>query len=291
MTRISRQTLLAASVVVAVGVACGGSPVSVRAEAGPDARAVADRSAPTGTSLPSYEGVPTYEGNPGDLLSLSNLGVAEYIMYYDSYPQMRDYSDTVVVATLSKVEPISDPLPDGLLPGILHAKFAVDAIVGGREQPSLTDGLLTVTLPLSADKEIQATVLRRLEKMYGRAEYLLFLRRATPEKDAGVTYVINLDNGPPGVLAAWPGDGRLSPIQPANDLFAAAEARGEELTGTSTPVTEPPGPTYQGRSPIGLTISEVLRSFAAEVGSASTSPPRNWDKYLKLAADAARTQG
>ncbi len=285
MTRISRQALIATSFVVVVGAACGGSTVSVRAEAGPDATTAADRSAPAGASAPMYE------GNPGDLLSLSNLGTGNSLLHYDSYAQMRDYSDTVVVATLNEVEPIADPRPDGLLPGILHAKFTVDEIVGGREQPSLTDGLLTVTLPLHADKEIQATVLRRLEKLYGRAEYLLFLRRATPEKDAGVTYVINFYNGPDGVLAAWPGDGRLSPIGPANDLFAAADARGEELTGTSTPVTEPPGPTYEGESPMGLTISEVLRSFAAEVGSASTSPPENWDQNLKIAADAARTQG
>lgn len=233
------------------------------------------------------EEVPRYEGNPGDILTLSNLGVSESILHYETYDQMRDYSDAVVLARFDRLEPTAEPSTDGSLSGFSLVYFDVVEVIGGREQPRTSEGQVVLTLPLDGEPKVRASVLQRLSKLEGEATYLLFLRRSTPHPGIDVfTYVPNLENGPSGLLAVWPGDGRLSPVAPLNDLAAPAIERGEELTGTSLVNEIDVGPKFIGEKPIGFTVGQLREEFARPVGTVSANPPDNWDEYLRVATAA-----
>ncbi len=159
--------------------------------------------------------------------------------------------------------------------------------MGGREQPRTSNGQVVVTLPLDGELSVRAPVLERLSQLEGEATYLMFLRRSTPRSGVDVpVYVPNLDNGPTGLLAVWPGDGRLSPIAPLNDLAAPAIERGEQLTGTSLVNEIDVGPKFDGEKPIGYTVDQLREQFAQPVGVVATDPPENWDDYLRVATAA-----
>lgn len=244
----------------------------------------------TSSGDPEVDLVPQFEGNPGDILTLSHIGESSIILHYASYEQMRDYSDVVVVATLASAKVAQTPSTDGFRSGHLVVQFEVDHQVGGR---LVAGASLDVVLPLDADADLTAEVLDRQRSMYGKARYLLFLRRATPVlgSDNGPLYTTTIQYGAPGILAFWPGDGRLSPVSPGNDLARDAVRRGEERTGVDDDPFEIPGPNFEGAEPIGLTESEVVSRFATEVGTTQTEPPIGWDAYLRAATEAGAYTG
>ncbi|UDY36292.1 hypothetical protein [Dermatobacter hominis] len=239
------------------------------------------------TTATTTTSIPDYPQNPGDILSLSNTGVVDYIYYYDDYTQLRDYSDTVVLATLAGHHRLAAPTPDGLLPGHLQLDFAVDEVIGGLSAPP--SDTVAVVVQLDGTPSTQDRVYERLTAMEGEAQYLLFLDRATPVDDNADLYVAKF-NGPEGILAIWPGDGRLSPINPSDDLFEAAKRRGEQLTGTTSPPFDPRVPRFIGEPPIGMTVDQLLTKFARPVGTTEKPPPLGWERYKQLQTEA-RDQG
>ncbi len=199
---------------------------------------------------------------------------------------MRDFSDVVAIATLESVRVAQRPSDDGFISGHLVVSFHVERQVGGRLVAPTKS--LQVVVPLDGGDDLTTEVIARQQSMFGKARYLLFLRNATPVfgPDYGPLYTTELQGGSPGVLAFWPGDGRLSPVTPGNDLAQDAIARGEDKTGVEDEPFQIPGPTFEGAQPIGLVESEVIARFAADVGSAQTDPPEGWDAYVRVATDA-----
>lgn len=260
---------------VAAVAACGGG--------GGDAVVVDDRGDPR--SEAATRAVPEHDADPGEILTLTSAGTATHLVTYDSYPEKRDYSFAVILATLEEARVHEAPSDDGLLSRTIEYRFALQEQVGGVEAVRTDeDGTVSVVLPLDGDAETTERVLARMEPLMGNASYLLFLVPAAVDglPDA---YAPSIQNGPPGILAVWPGDGRLSPIQGGNDLELPAIERGEDLTGTSSPPEPPIGPDFSGEAPIGWTVDEVLDSFAAEVGTSASPPPAGWDAYLQIVDD------
>lgn len=246
----------------------------------------ADRVLTTSGVAPEVAQPPDYDGNPGDILTLTNHGVVDIPMHYESFEQARDWTDVAVLATLQRVSVAkprpSDPLEAAVYGGLLKVEFSVDLQVGGRETVrTAADGRVLVGLGLDADAELTDKVLARLEGLYGKAQYLLFLNRRVPPNKSEVWYSIDLDTAPAGLLAVWPGDGRLSRVHGEGDLFGAADERGEELTGTSQPPEPPLTPDFTGAKPIGLQVADLETQFVAPIGQPRTPAPLGWDAYLR----------
>lgn len=232
---------------------------------------------------------PDYDGYPGDLLALTNFGVMDVLMRYDSFEQARDWTDAAVLATLQRVSVErprgSDPRFPTFVSGRLRVEFSVDRQLGGREEVRTgDDGQLVVGLPLEADAELTAEVLARLEGLYGKAQYLLFLNRAIPPNEREVWYGIDFPTAPEGMLAVWPRDGRLSPVEPPNDLFADAVKRGEAKTGMLDTEVPSTAPEFEGPKPIGLHVADLEREFAAPIGTPRTPEPLGWDAHQRATA-------
>ena len=279
MRRTSAIRLLSTVPALLVITACGSGPnerVAVSAETDEAADAPETPGATVG-----------YQGDPGDLFTLTASADSNVLMQYESYEQMRDYSDVVVVATLQDVVVTKPRANDGTLSGEVQADFLVLQQVGGREAAP-KDGTLSVVLPLDAEQEVTERVLARMHSLFGTAEYLLFARKAVP-RPGGVedVYVVNRENGPGGVLAVWPGDGRLAVVQGRDDMASEALVRGEERTGTSTPTTAAFKPSFDGPAPIGLRVEELANNFAVPVGSTATEPPAGWEAYLRAVERAS----
>lgn len=280
--RLRLAGAVAAVSLVLAGVAIATAVVRGPSDPEPQARVVA---APSESSAarPDHT-VPDHGGDPNDILTLTNVGTTTYVMGFDSYRQKRDYSDTVVVATLDTFD-VERPKPDEMLSGRLVARMRVDHVVGGRHEPILVDGLVEVIFKLDGDEAVTERVLERIEPMLGEAQYLLFLGRALPGPDGEARYVASIDDGPNGILAVWPGDGRLSPVMPRNDLALPAIERGEKLTGRPSEEVEPAEPVFEGVAPVGLTIAEVMEGFARPVGTVESEPPNGWAEYQKILAE------
>lgn len=142
---------------------------------------------------------------------------------------------------------------------------------------------MRVVFSLDGNDAVTRRVLDRLAPLYGQAEYLLFLNRGTPGSNSEEPrYVANIDAGPSGVLAAWPGDGRFATVRGRNDLAEEAIARGEARTGQKDPPIDLAGPDFSGPPPVGLRGNEITERFARPVGSTETAEPPGWDAYQRV---------
>lgn len=169
--------------------------------------------------------------------------------------------------------------------GLLRAEFSVDRQLGGQEEVRTNgEGRLLVGLPLDADRELTAEVLARMEGLYGKAQYLLFVNRMISPNDREVWYSIDFPAAPEGMLAVWPGDGRLSPVRAPNDLFADGIERGEARTGVPDPEVPSTAPEFEGPKPIGLHVADLEREFAAPIGSPQTPAPLGWEWHQRATA-------
>ncbi len=107
-------SILALTLIVVLAAGCGDASGrrSGAAAGGPAATSLERMADPV-----SPEPVPLYEGNPGDILTLSNLGISENILHYETYDQMRDFSDSVVLARFDRFEVAAEPSADATLSG------------------------------------------------------------------------------------------------------------------------------------------------------------------------------
>ena len=260
---------------VLLGTACGAS----------DGATVTGGDDPVGTpdGLAEVQQVTT-DGDPRDLVSFTNATDAVTLVNFDSYEQLRDYADLSVVATVQDVTIARAFEAGDLLPGELRVEVRVDAVLGGRMTDVHVGDAVTFLLPLDAPTELVETYRDRLSALHG-LRFALFLVQVV-DGDADRRFTPILDNAPPAILAEWPDDGRLAPVEPHDYLARGAIERGVERTGVPYDGEPDWAPRYDGDAPIGMTVAEAAEAFAGTPGRPATGPPAGWDVAEPLLAPA-----
>jgi hypothetical protein len=267
---------------------CGADSGEVRAES-----ATTRNTELTGSpdALPSYRAT---EGDPNELVSYSQFGAVDHAYEFTSYEQLRDYSDAAVIGTLQDVRVVSRRPDDGVGSGRIEFDFELLMTLGGQTRvtrnPEVGGDRFTVVLPLAASDAVVAQLGERLDPLLGSARYLMFLNHEVVSgADGGlakqVTYVpAYLGEQLSWIFAESPADaGDLAIPNPKQYLAAEAVARGEEVTGTSSPPLVVDEYTTDRGEPAGVSLNEAARSLAGEVGHPSTEePPRRADFLARL---------
>ncbi|MBI2709230.1 MAG: hypothetical protein HYX34_05990 [Actinobacteria bacterium] len=279
------DSLRVARLIAAVGTVlagCGSRPMT-----GP--RAGVNAGAASGAPAVAL-GPESTPGDPRDLIRLTNFGYAQTAVVFSSYPQLRDYSDTAVVARVQRITVASPAASPYLVPGELEVRVTVEAVLGGRFRRVTRGSSLLLVLPLDAPTAIVDQVRSRLDALEGTARFVFFLRqRIEPARDPSLParFTPIFYGAPPAVLAEWPGDGRLTDLAPHDYLFREAVRRGEARTGTSSPTVDDWAPTFPDQPPIGLTVAGAVARFSAPPGSPQVPPPPGWDRLEQRLAPAS----
>jgi len=221
------------------------------------------------------------KGDPRDLVSFMNLGDAVTFTTYDTYEQLRDYTDLAMIGTIHEftvANPFADPY---LLPGELHIDMTIDAVLGGRMTDLASGDPITVVLPFSATAEQYATYRDCLEALRG-ARFAMFLLQQPDSAGSPRVFTPRLYNAPPAILAEWPGDGRLTDLIAHDYLALDAIQRGVERTGVPYEGEPEWAPTFQGGPPIGMTVAEAAEDFAGTPGEPAVDPPEGWERLEPL---------
>lgn len=224
------------------------------------------------------------DADPRDLVSLTNYGASQTMVTFDDLSQMRDYSDTTVVATIEDIERTAPYEPPYVTDGLLRVNTRVEAVLGGRFTHVEAGQDLEISIPHAATAEVLDTLLPRLERLTTSGlRFVLFLRAVPSSADPDSIDLVPMNiDGPRGVLAEWPGDGRVTNLAPHDDIYRPAMERGEELTGTSSPPEATWQPTFEGPSPIGLTVEELIDEFKGTPGEPRVEPPTGWEDLEPL---------
>lgn len=225
-------------------------------------------------------------GDPRDLISLSNLGVAQTMVEFSSYLQLRDFADITVSGTLSDIRVTAPYAAPYVTAGDLTMTLTVERVFGGRFTSISPGQEVTIVLPMSAPEHLVPVLLPKLKRLERSNRFLFFLQqRVGPTETPGVARFAPIFYGaPPAVLAEWPGDGRLTDLQPHAYLARMAVARGEALTGTTSQPLPDWKPTFRGDPPIGLTLGEAARSFTGIPGRPAVAPPLGWERLEPILA-------
>lgn len=222
--------------------------------------------------------------DPRDLVSLTNYGSSQTMVTFDSYDQMRDYSDVTALVTVDSYRITREYTEPFLVNGEIQFSLRVDAVLGGRFTNVKSGQVLQVMMPQAATSEVLQDLTPRLDRIISDGTQYVFFLRAEKTADGMASYHLkpmNID-GPTGILAVWPGDGRLTTLVPHRYIYAPAERRGEELTGTSSPGEPEWQPSFEGPPPVGLTVERVLDDFAGVAGQPKVAPPAGWGNVEPL---------
>ena len=225
------------------------------------------------------------KGDPRDMVSFSVLGTAQTFVRYDTYEQLRDYTDLSMIGTVEKItvaEPYEEPY---LSPGQLQVDMTVDAVLGGQVTDVSVGDSISVVLPFNATEKQWATYGGRLDALRG-ARFAMFLVVKPAPEGSSRRFSPKLYNAPPAILAEWPGDGRLTDLKPHDFLALEAVERGVEKTGVPYEGEAEWAPTFEGGGPIGMTVAEAARDFAGTSGRQAVDPPEGWDARQEAKAAA-----
>lgn len=236
-----------------------------------------------------------YSGDPNELVSYAPQGTADYLYTFESYEQLRDYSDSAVLGRLRDVRVVREPSTDGLGAGQLEFDFDLIAVVGGKSRvvgPTAAADYFSVRVRLLALPEVIEQIPQRFAPLLGRARYLMFLSRGVEQGTDGEAYwtpfyvPMYVDDALSWVLAERPAGGTFGVPLPKPYVVEAALDRGEEVTGTSQPEGARDYPDFADDEgdPSGLSAQEIVDAFAAEQGTTSTPPPPGWDRFTELAS-------
>jgi hypothetical protein len=143
-------------------------------------------------------------------------------------------------------------------------------------------------LPFSATAEQYATYRDRLEALRG-ARFAMFLLQKPDSAGSPRVFTPRLYNAPPAILAEWPGDGRLTDLVAHDYLALDAIQRGVERTGVPYEGEPEWAPTFQGGTPIGMTVAEAAEEFAGTPGEPAVDPPEGWERLEPLLAPVPST--
>lgn len=250
----------------------GGQQVGIKADA------------PTTPGAPASHST---DGDPRDLISLTNVGVAQTFVVFETYEQLRDYSDVATIGTVERIEITKPYVEPWVVPGEMEVTVLVDAVLGGRFTDVSSGDRIVVRFPMHAPDDVLSEVVPRLAKLEGTARYAMFLQQVD---DAPRRFEPIFHGAPSPVLAEWPDDGRLTDMVPHDYLARDAIRRGEEKTGTSAPPPPEWQPAFETsstsdlRPPIGMTVAEAAERFAGRAGEPTVEPPAGWERYEKLLA-------
>jgi len=271
-----RQPRAIAGLVLALGIgtmACGADgrdEVTARSVPAPPASAdVAGSVAPV-------------TGDPSDLLTVGwrSSATVDSLMQIETYEQARDYSVVTFVGELVDVRPRSflsdeEPFPTS------EVEVEVVEVLGGRIQPELSpSGTVTLLYGMNFSEELWADFQPRIDEIVG-ARYVFFAFEAgEPDRLAAP---LGLDVEP--VLPIVGDDQVVALGFPGDEHLADAIARGEDVTGTTSPPFVRPAPVTDGPAPLGWTVPELLDQFSVEVGTVTTPEPVGWDAHLRIVAE------
>ena len=225
------------------------------------------------------------KGDPRDLVSFTNVGTAQTLARYDTYEELRDYGDLAMIGTIEELtvtEPYEEPY---LMPGKLRIDMTIDVVLGGRMTDLAPGDPVYVSLPFGATADQWTMYKDRLNALRG-ARFAMFLQQSTAEGERRFTPM--LYNAPNPILAEWPGDGRLTALMPHDYLALDAIQRGVEKTGVPYEGEPEWSPTFEGGSPIGMTVAEAAEQFAGTPGQPAVDPPEGWESLEPLLADVPK---
>ncbi len=231
-------------------------------------------------------------GDPRELVSLMNPGSAQTVVTFESYEQLRDYSDLAAIGTISNVRIERTYGAPFVEPGVMAFDFRAQRLLGGRFANLDPGDTVTVILPMSATDEMVSEVLPRIRRLENRNRFAFFLFHIVEPHWSGMEGTVFepiLYGGPPAILAEWPGDGRLTDLQPYDYLLGSSEARGERATGTSLPDKLDWHPRFERRGLIGLTPDEAHERYAKPAGKPPVAAPTGWHLLEPMLAPPPKT--
>lgn len=233
-----------------------------------------------------------FDGDPSELISYSNFGLVEYLVTYENYEQLRDYSDLAAIAELADLRVIEPAKAGEPVPGRMEADFKLLRTLGGRYPPianaEVSADLFTVVLPLDATESLASTIDERAHPLYGRARYLMFLNHEVVAEGNELVRTERyqpayLGEGVSWIFAEWPEDGKLVIPHPKPYLLEEAVARGEELTGTTLIEELHIEPfSTDGGPPAGLSLAEAAERLQGVTGLAAVEPPPGWEAAARV---------
>ncbi len=200
---------------------------------------------------------------------------ADMMYQFDSYPQLRDYSDIAIEAILVNVRRISDARTElGVhLDGSIEVDFEVIDVLGGRERPvSNPDATevqnITVVLPVTLEEPFASQQFEGLDEVIGKGRFVIFLDRQITggigeERFTNLYIPSTLPTGTPSAILFEDEDtGRLVRLAP-QDVWAQ-KSNGHPAEALRC---------ISGLEPEGSSVASAIETLRSAVGTVTTARP------------------